>query len=713
MQVSQWTTDITIITAVLALASALLGYFGAALRQGGQVSQLTAQLEQVQLTQVSAIAGQAVLEEQLKVAEARSHELQVAESHLKAQLQSAFENVTRLNTEQQECKDVTASAQMKLEDASRQHHEAAKRLETAQAEGRALQEQVTDLRDRLAAAQASTLLLHGERDTLKDELANLDASAKVAATSEREVREQLSESRQKLASQVQGYNELLGRYQPLSNQYAELNTSLQNREQLVAELRDRLAQSQTTNEQLQADRDRLKDELATEGKRAKSLETSERDVREQLSEVKQALTERAQAFNTIQERLSALSSEHTEVKTTLQKREEHFQEQMLQLSDTRKSLTQEFENLANKIFEEKGKTFTQTSQTSIDGMLRPFRDQIEGFQKRINDVHDASLQGNTSLNAEIKKVLDIGLKMSNEANNLTSALKGDSQQRGAWGEAQLRRTLEMSGLVEEAHYEVQSAFKDAEGKSKQTDYLIKIPDGKHMIIDSKVSLVAYDRAVSASTPEEYQLAMAEHVKSVRRHIDDLSSKDYTNLIGMRSPSFVLMFMPIEPAYIEAMKHNKDLFEYGYKKGIVLVSHTTLIPILRTVSNLWMLERSNADAREISEKAGEIYNQVCIVAERLSKLGSSLNTASNHYNSTVKALAGQQGLYGKVERFDKLSAKVSKTLPQLEPVHMDFEAERLSLIVEAIEEAPESNEPLLPSAHDPFAGELSLSSNSEF
>ncbi|WP_241492828.1 DNA recombination protein RmuC [Pseudomonas endophytica] len=706
MQASQWTTDIIVITAVLAVVFALLGYFVAALRQGRQLSQLTAQLEQAHATQASAIAGQAALGEQLKAAEGRSHELQVAESKLNAQLQSAFENVTRLNTEQQQSKDATATVQLKLEDANRQHHEAAKRLDTVQAEGRALQEQVTDLRDRLAAAQTSVLSLQSERGTLKDELANLDASAKVAATSEREAREQLAESRQKLASQVQGYNDLLERYQPLSNQHAELNTSLQKREEVVVELRDRLGQAQTTNEQLHADRDRLKDELANEGKRAKSLETSERDVREQLGEAKQGLIERAQAINALQERLSTLSSEHTELKTTLQKREEHFQEQMLQLADTRKSLTQEFENLANKIFEEKGKTFTQTSQTSIDGMLKPFRDQIEGFQKRINDVHDASLQGNTSLNAEIKKVLDIGLKMSSEANNLTSALKGDSQQRGAWGEAQLRRTLEMSGLVEEAHYEVQSAFKDAEGKSKQTDYLIKIPDGKHMIIDSKVSLVAYDRAVSASTPEEYQLALVEHVKSVRRHIDDLASKDYTNLIGMRSPSFVLMFMPIEPAYIEAMKHNKDLFEYGYRKGIVLVSHTTLIPILRTVSNLWMLERSNADAREISEKAGEIYNQVCIVAERLSKLGGSLNTASNHYNNTVKALAGQQGLYGKVERFDKLSAKVSKTLPQLEPVHMDFEAERLSLIFEAIEDAPASNEPLLHSAHDPVAGEVS-------
>ncbi|WP_038837937.1 DNA recombination protein RmuC, partial [Legionella pneumophila] len=367
------------------------------------------------------------------------------------------------------------------------------------------------------------------------------------------------------------------------------------------------------------------------------------------------------------------------------RKEEHFKEQMQQLNEAKLALTREFENLANKIFEEKGKAFTHNSQVSIDNILKPFREQIEGFQKRINEVHDASIQGNTSLSFEIKKVLDIGLQMSKEANNLTSALKGNSQQRGAWGEAQLRRTLEMSGLIENTHYEVQSSFKDSEGKQKQTDYLIKLPDGKHIIIDSKVTLNAYDRAVAAESPEEYQLAMNEHVKAVRKHIDDLTSKDYTNLIGMRSPSFVLMFMPMEPAYIEALKSNKDLFEYGYNKGIVLVSHTTLIPILRTVSNLWMIERSNAEAREISEKAGEIYNQVCIVAERLSKLGSTLSIASNHYNNTVKALVGQQGLYGKVDRFSQLSAKVSKSMPQLEPSHMDFETERLSLIIEPIDE----------------------------
>lgn len=600
MQASQWTTEIIVISGLLTLAGAVVGYLIASMRQGRQIIPLTAQLEQSQQDLSKALLEQSALQAQFKSAESERQRLQLVESRLQEQLSAANATETRLSLELNERKAECDVSLQKLDQSSQQHHETEKLLETAQADTRAQKDQIVELRERLLSAEA-------------------------------------------------------------------------------------------IGKAFQENVNRLKDELSVEGKRATALEASEREIREQLTENRKVLAEQVVSCGQLQERNQTLSNEYTELKTTLEKREEHFKEQMNQLTEAKQSLTKEFENIANKIFEEKGKTFTQTSQTSIDGMLKPFREQIEGFQKRINEVHDASLQGNSSLNGEIRKVLDIGLQMSKEANNLTSALKGDSQQRGAWGEAQLRRTLEMSGLIEEAHFEVQSAFKDAEGKSKQTDYLIKIPDGKHIIIDSKVSLNAYDRAVGAESPEAYQIAMAEHVKAVRKHIDDLASKDYTNLVGMRSPSFVLMFMPIEPAYIEAMKHNKDLFEYGYKKGIVLVSHTTLIPILRTVSNLWMIERSNAEAREISEKAGEIYNQVCIVAERLSKLGGTLNTASNHYNNTVTALAGQQGLYGKIDRFSQLSAKVSKALPVLEPAHMDFESERLSLIVVPIDDVPEEAE----------------------
>ncbi|CAM3669311.1 DNA recombination protein RmuC [Rheinheimera salexigens] len=445
---------------------------------------------------------------------------------------------------------------------------------------------------------------------------------------------------------------------------------------------------QQSLQQLQAERttlNQLQQQLAEEGKKAKMFETAGLQAKEYITDLKGQLQQQHIKLSELQAEHLQLTKQHTELDTSLQQREKHFEQQLAQLAENKQILSKEFENLANKIFEEKGKTFTDTSQHSIDVMLKPFREQIDAFQKRVNEVHDSATRGNANLNAEIKKVLDIGVSMSTEANNLTSALKGDSQQRGAWGEAQLQRTLEMSGLVQDAHFSAQTAFKDSDGKNKQTDFLIKLPDNKHIIIDSKVSLVAYDRAVAAETNDAYLLAMAEHNKAVRRHIDDLASKDYTNLIGMHSPSFVLMFMPIEPAYIEALKHNKDLFEYGYKQNIVLVSHTTLIPILRTVSNLWMIERSNTEAREISERAAEVYNQVCLVAERLQKLGVTLNTVSNHYNSTVTALAGQQGLYGKVDRFSQLSAKVSKTLPALETSHRDFESERLSMMIEPIPE----------------------------
>jgi DNA recombination protein RmuC len=238
--------------------------------------------------------------------------------------------------------------------------------------------------------------------------------------------------------------------------------------------------------------------------------------------------------------------------------------------------------------------------------------------------------------------------------------------------------------VEHDHYEKQSAMQDAEGRRKQTDFLIKLPDDKHIVIDSKVSLAAYDRAVAAETDQQFELALAEHVRAVKRHIDDLQSKDYTNLVGIRSPSFVLMFMPIEPAYIEALKYEKDLFSYGYDRGIVMVSHTTLIPILRTVANLWSMERSTREARELGDKAGDIYNQVRKVAERLARIGGSLGAATNHYNETVRALSGRQGLRGKVERFAEMSSKVTKSIPEIEPLHSDLQSESLDLLAEPLE-----------------------------
>ena len=535
------------IAVLMSVVLAILGYLVAVVRQGRTIGALTSQLQQLETLLEHSEAQAKQTQDENKQFMVKIHELNLEESKSQSLLKNLQQTETRLNNELAvKINDLVTQAEL-LEPTRQQLHSTEKKLETAIANNSSQSDQINDLRDRL---NQITLEFKDEQslaNTLKSELAEEGKKARELETTNNDAREQLSD------------------------------------------LRARLQQATEETKQERAIVNSLKSELANEGKKAKELETSNNDAREQLREAKHNLSLLNEKLADAQERYQSLSNEFTELKTTLERKEEHHQEQMLQLNETKQSLTKEFENLANKIFEEKGKTFSSTSQASIDSMLKPFREQIDSFQKRINEVHDASLQGNTSLNSEIKKVLEIGMKMSKEANNLTSALKGDSQQRGAWGEAQLRRTLEMSGLIEDAHFEVQSSFKDADGKQKQTDYLIKIPDGKHIIIDSKVSLNAYDRAVSAESPEQFNLAMNDHLKAVRKHIDDLASKDYTNLIGMRSPSFVLMFMPIEPAYIEVLKSDKGLFEYGYKKSIVLVSHTTLIPILRTVSNLWMID----------------------------------------------------------------------------------------------------------------------------
>ena len=409
------------------------------------------------------------------------------------------------------------------------------------------------------------------------------------------------------------------------------------------------------------------------------FQTANNYLNEEIKERDLLLSKRSEELSETQEKLTALGQELTTFKITLSEKEKNFAEQQQAFLQSKQQLKIEFQNLANHILEEKSQSFSQSNQVALDALLKPFREQIDGFQKRVNEIHSENVKGNASLESEIKKVLDIGLSMSQQADNLTSALKGEKKTLGNWGEIQLERALQLAGLVKGEHYEPQAHFKDEQGKHNYPDFVVHLPDDKHLIIDSKMSLVAYESAVNSDEESQRNHWLKEHVKAIRNHINDLSQKDYSNLIGMRSPNFVLMFVAVEPAYIEAMKADIELFNYGYNKNVILVSHTTLMPILRTVANLWRIERGNAEAREISERAGEIYNQICLVAERLAKLGNTLSSANARYNDTVTALVGQQGLVGKVERFKDLSAKANKTLPAVELLHSDIETEKLLFV----------------------------------
>lgn len=406
-------------------------------------------------------------------------------------------------------------------------------------------------------------------------------------------------------------------------------------------------------------------------------------LHQQLTQHQEQLQTQLDRAQRLEQECSDLRTEKARLESTLGAKEDHFKQQLQQLQEARDSLKQEFRILAQQIFEEKSKSFTEANEKGIKSVLDPLKEKLEGFQNRVNAIHESSIKSQSEITQQMAEVMKVGLRMSEEATGLSRALKGNAQQRGAWGESQLLRTLELSGLIEGEHFSQQDSFKDETGKHKRTDFLIRLPDQKHIIIDSKVSLVDYERAVNADTPEQAQMAMEQHVQSIRRHILDLEDKDYSSLLNIESPNFVLMFMPIESAYIEALKFDTSLFEFGYRKNIVLVSHTTLIPILRTVSNLWMIEHSNSEARNIADSAGDLFNTVCLLAERLNKLGGSLQTVANHYNDTVKSVVGRQGLYGKVQGFQRISAVVKKEFKGLEPVHLDVATERLQMLAEPI------------------------------
>lgn len=385
----------------------------------------------------------------------------------------------------------------------------------------------------------------------------------------------------------------------------------------------------------------------------------------------------------LQEQLATKTAQHeadlkvSELNVLLSERDAQHQKQMKNFENQKIVLEKEFEVLANRIFEDKSKTFRQTSQASLENLLKPFREQVSDFRQRVDGIHKENNEASGSLKKELEQLRRLNQEMTQDAQNLTDALKGDKKKVGGWGEVQLEKTLQLAGLVKGDHYESQAHYKNQQGKNNFPDFVVNLPDNKHVVIDSKVSLVDYDTAIAASDDDAIKCALDNHVIAVKNHVDNLASKDYSNLVGLQSPSFVLMFMPIEPAYIEAMKHNENLYDYAYHKGVILVSHTTLMPILRTVTNLWMVERSNLEAKEISERAGDVYQQVCLLADRLLKLGGTLQTASKQYNNAVVALSGQQGLHGKVERFSKISNKVTKTMPSLEPIHSDLDLERLA------------------------------------
>src|SRR4030065_2219307 len=308
------------------------------------------------------------------------------------------------------------------------------------------------------------------------------------------------------------------------------------------------------------------------------------------------------------EKSEKLTSENSSLKSDYSNLQTKLSEQKSEIEELQQKFTKEFENLANRIFEEKGNKFTEQNKEKLNEILNPLRDKISDFEKKVEETNKERIRGHASLREQLQMLKDMNQQITQEAKNLTEALRGQSKTQGNWGEFILESILEKSGLVKGREYVVQESLTAESGKRFQPDVIIKLPDNKSIVIDSKVSLVGYERFVSSEDEDEKKLALREHINSIRSHIKNLSSKNYQNLYQLESLDFVLMFMPIEPAFAYAVQNDPSLFTDAFEQNIVIVRPSTLLATLRTIASIWRQEKQNRNALEIARQSGELLDK---------------------------------------------------------------------------------------------------------
>lgn len=343
---------------------------------------------------------------------------------------------------------------------------------------------------------------------------------------------------------------------------------------------------------------------------------------------------------------------------------ENLQQQNLkrdeELEQRQEQLRKDFELLANKILDEKSQKFTLQNKENIKNILNPLEEKIKGFEKKVEDSQKESISMHSALKEQLLGLKDLNQQMAKEATNLTKALKGDSKMQGNWGELVLERVLEKSGLEKDREYFVQQNFTREDGTRAMPDVVLHLPDNKKMIIDSKVSLTHYERFVNADDDEK-QIFLKQHLNSIHTHIDQLSQKNYQDLYDIESPDFVLLFIPIEPAFAVAINEDNKLYNKAFEKNIVIVTPSTLLATLRTIDSMWTNEKQQQNAIEIATQAGRLYDQFVNLTDDLLKVGNQLNTVKGSYDSTMKKLTGKGNLLKKVENIKKLGVKANKQI----------------------------------------------------
>ena len=422
--------------------------------------------------------------------------------------------------------------------------------------------------------------------------------------------------------------------------YLELNSRLQ---QDVEKNNTELQELRTQREQLQTSLAVANNQVTSTGEHLNMLKTEldqERDLLSKSNEQREMIR-------------ADLAAAENEIKSLRQKLDE-YQEDVV-------NMEKRFENLANRIFEEKTNVFKEQNKDHIKGVLEPLRERIQSFEKRIGDVHTKAAEQHGELKQELKQLQDLNQQMSEEANNLTRALKGDKKIQGNWGELILESILEKSGLEKGREYEVQQSLKSDDGQRFQADVIIHLPDQKKMIIDSKVSLVAYEKMINADTEEEQKQHLKAHTMAIRNHVKQLGDKSYHDLVD-KAPNFVLMFIPIETAFSVATVEDPKLYGQAFEKSIVIVTPSTLLVSLKTVDSLWQHEKQRKYSQDIAQEAGKMYDKFELLLQDLRTLGDRLNTTKKSYDSAMNKLVdGSGNLIRRAEKLKKLGAKANKQI----------------------------------------------------
>nr|WP_319783142.1 DNA recombination protein RmuC [Oceanisphaera sp. IT1-181] len=381
------------------------------------------------------------------------------------------------------------------------------------------------------------------------------------------------------------------------------------------------------------------------------------DKHQELQETRQKLEQQQQLVLKMNGRLK-------EYETLLRQERQWAADKQVKFETSEARVAQQFENLAQRIFEQKTHNFRELNQHSLDGLLTPLREQLDGFRRNIQETYADESRQRHSLKFEIERLAELHQQMSADTTALTRALKGDSKQQGNWGEVVLSRVLSESGLREGHEYSTQLSLNNAEGKRYQPDVVVHLPQDKDIIIDAKVSLTAYERYYNGEDAQAREQALREHVNSVRGHIRELGRKDYQQLQGVRTLDYVLMFVAVEPAFLVAVEAEPGLVKYGLDNNILLVSPTNLLVALRTIENLWRVERQNQNARKIAESAGKIYEKLRSFTEDMEAVGHSLHKAEDSYQRAMKKLSSGRGnLIRQAEAFRELGVEVTKPLPE--------------------------------------------------